>query len=381
LLVEYMLAEPYSYAWVVTSDAIVAHRLAPRPTIEAAVWQYMQRAATPPATSGSPAASAPTSDQGARVTELLLAPLGTLPARARLLVVAPGVLQQLPFAALRMPGTRHERLIARHEIVHAPSASIVAAERALDRRAAAPRTVAVFADPVFDRDDPRVVGRGRSVTPPAAAPPSPLARAVRGVSAGVERAGLSRLPFTRLEADAIAALVPPRDLLKATGFAASLRTIRDPSLANYRIIHFATHGLLDTRTPELSGLVLSLVDRSGRAQEGFLRVPDITRLRLNADLAVLSGCETALGRRVEGEGVIGLTRAFVLAGAHRVIASLWQVDDLATAELMKHFYRAMLVDHQPPAAALGSAQRALASSSRWADPFYWAGLTIQGEWR
>ena len=134
--------------------------------------------------------------------------------------------------------------------------------------------------------------------------------------------------------------------LEATDFSANLRQVTKPSLADYRILHFATHGLLDTRTPELSGLVFSLVTENGHPQDGFLRLTDISRLRLNADLAVLSGCDTGPGPIVDGEGVIGLTRSFVLAGARRVVASLWEVDDLATAELMKSFYREMLERHR-----------------------------------
>ena len=179
----------------------------------------------------------------------------------------------------------------------------------------------------------------------------------------------------------MAALAPRESVLKVTDFDASLDNVTASSLGDYRMIHFATHGLLNTRTPQLSGLVFSLVDRRGRAKDGFLRLSDVERLRLNADLVVLSGCETALGRTVDGEGIIGLTRGFVVAGARRVVASLWKVDDLATAEMMQRFYTGMLVRHLPPAAALRSAQRQMAASARWGAPYYWAGFVIQGEWR
>ncbi|MEP6593327.1 MAG: CHAT domain-containing protein, partial [Acidobacteriota bacterium] len=149
----------------------------------------------------------------------------------------------------------------------------------------------------------------------------------------------------------------------------------------YRVVHFATHGVLDTRTPQLSGLVLSLVDRRGRPQNGFLRLHDLDRLHLDAELTVLGGCETALGRTVEGEGVIGLTRGFLAAGSRRVVASVWKVDDLATAELMKRFYAGMFTRGQPAAAALRAAQLEMARSARWGHPHYWAGWVLNGDWR
>ena len=152
-------------------------------------------------------------------------------------------------------------------------------------------------------------------------------------------------------------------------------------LGKFRIVHFATHGLLNSQHPELSGLVLSLVDERGRPQNGFLRLQEIYNLRLPADLVVLSACQTALGREVKGEGLVGLTRGFMYAGAQRVVASLWQVDDLATAELMKAFYRGMLREGLSASAALRAAQLEIRRQKRWAAPYYWASFTLQGEWR
>jgi CHAT domain-containing protein len=153
------------------------------------------------------------------------------------------------------------------------------------------------------------------------------------------------------------------------------------ALARYRIVHFATHGLLNSEHPELSGLVLSLIDDNGKIRDGFLRMHEIYNLRLPADVVVLSACQTALGKEVKGEGLVGLTRGFMYAGAQRVVASLWQVDDLATAELMKHFYRGMLQENMRPAEALRAAQIEMSKHGRWSAPYYWAGFVIQGEWR
>ena len=149
----------------------------------------------------------------------------------------------------------------------------------------------------------------------------------------------------------------------------------------HSILHFATHGLINSQSPDLSGIVLSLVDEEGRPREGFLQLHEIYDLKLPVDLVVLSACQTALGRNIRGEGLVGLTRGFMYAGAQRVVASLWKVDDEATSELMKHFYKSMLADGLPPAAALRSAQMELLKQKRWQSPYYWAAFVLQGEWR
>jgi CHAT domain-containing protein len=195
------------------------------------------------------------------------------------------------------------------------------------------------------------------------------------------RAGFARLAFSRQEAASIIALTSKETGLKATDFSASRALALSRELNQYRILHFATHGLLNNERPELSGLVFSLVDQQGKPQDGFLRLHEIYNLQLNADLIVLSACETGLGKEIKGEGLIGLTRGFMYAGAPRVIASLWNVDDLATAELMKLFYQRMLKDGLPAGAALRAAQLELSGQKRWAHPYFWAGFLLHGEWK
>ncbi len=187
--------------------------------------------------------------------------------------------------------------------------------------------------------------------------------------------------FSRREADEITGLAGARASFKALDFAANRATALGSNLSQYRIIHFATHGLLNSQHPELSGIVLSLVDKEGLPQDGFLRLHDIYNLKLAADLVVLSACKTGLGKEIKGEGLVGLTRGFLYAGAPRVVASLWKVDDRATAELMKLFYQRMLRDSLRPAAALRKAQIDMWKQPRWAAPYYWAGFTLQGEWK
>jgi CHAT domain-containing protein len=205
-----------------------------------------------------------------------------------------------------------------------------------------------------------------------------LTSTIRG---GEERPSFQRLFSSGKEARAIAALVPPGQRFLALGFAASRTQATSHELARYRNVHFATHGVLDSRRPELSKLVLSLYDEKGKTQDGFLRLNDIYNLRLDADLVVLSACQTALGQEIRGEGLVGLTRGFMYAGAARVVASLWSVEDRATAELMESFYRGMLQRGLSPAAALRRAQLEMARTPGRKSPYYWAGFSLQGEWR
>ena len=191
---------------------------------------------------------------------------------------------------------------------------------------------------------------------------------------------LTRLPFSRSEAQEIAAL-SPESVTVLLGFDATRERAVGRALADYRFVHFATHGVVNQTLPSLSSVVLSLVDRRGRPRDGFVMLPDVYDMTLNAEVVVLSGCQTALGKDVRGEGPIGLARGFMYAGVPRVVASLWQVDDLGTAALMRRFYRGMLVDGLTPAAALRAAQRQLAATRRWRSPDDWAPFILQGDWR
>jgi CHAT domain-containing protein len=169
--------------------------------------------------------------------------------------------------------------------------------------------------------------------------------------------------------------------MKALDFQANRSMATSGDLGKYRIVHFATHGLLNNEHPELSGLVLSLVNKRGEPQDGFLELEDIYNLRLPVDLVVLSACDTALGQEMNGEGLVGLTRGFMYAGATRVVASLWSVSDSATSELMARFYKEMQQGKMKPAAALRAAQIQMWKQKIWTSPYYWAAFQMQGDWR
>jgi CHAT domain-containing protein len=190
--------------------------------------------------------------------------------------------------------------------------------------------------------------------------------AVRGTS-------LVRLAATHLEAQSIARLLPPAQVFLAEGKDATPTVALGPEVSSARYVHFATHAILDNVDPDRSGLAFSHV-----GGDGFVRVPEIEKSHLAAGLVVLSACRTAIGKRFDGEGLVGLTRAFLVAGVPRVVSSLWQVDDAATAELMAQFYRGLIVDKLAPAAAL---RRAQLDAARKAPPRLWAGFAFYGDWR
>jgi CHAT domain-containing protein/tetratricopeptide (TPR) repeat protein len=387
-LLQYALGETQSYLWVVSAARLWSFRLASRDEIERAARRVYEPVASPP--SGAVSSGDDKGDREAAARELsrlIFAPAAGVLTAKRLVVVAPDALQYVPFASLPLPDG--QPIVSRFELVSAPSASVIATlRREAGERRRGTKRVAVFADPVFELSDPRVTeaARGEGTTPPRVATRGPeeadtLARAFEGVRGRGPGGGLGRLPFSFREAEAIVALVPGADALKATGFEASRTAATSPRLGDYRIVHFATHGVLNTRRPELSGVVLSLFDERGRRQDGFLRLHDVYNLRLGADLVVLSGCQTGLGKALRGEGLVGLTRGFMYAGSPRVVASLWQVDDESTAELMQRFYGAMLTHGRRPADALRAAQIEMSRHPRWSAPFYWAGFVLQGEWR
>lgn len=372
LLLEYALGDERSFLWLVSREAITSHELPGRARIETLARQAHLLLTE-------------SHKQGVKVqaelvvralSKILLGPVTQRLGTKRLLIVSEGALQYIPFAALRVsaPGQRSESvpLVIDHEIISLPSAAVVEILRQeAESRRPAPKTVAVVADPVFERDDPRLPrGIRDAATPdPAAAPPPWSALE-----------GLGRLPYSSEEAEAILALAPAQQRLGALGFAADLEIVRSGELAQYRIVHLATHGWLHAEHPELSGIILSLFDDEGRPREGLLYAHEIYNLELPAELVVVSACRTALGQEARGEGLISLTRGFMYAGATRVLVSLWSVSDQGTTELMKRFYRGMLEEKRPPAAALQAAQVAMLRDARWRAPYYWAGFVLQGDW-
>ncbi|WP_348539911.1 MULTISPECIES: tetratricopeptide repeat protein [Spirulina sp. CCY15215] len=394
LLLKYDLGAEHTYLWLVSKNDISSYELPPETEIVAAAQLFRTALQNPEAKI----------DTGLTLSQILLSPVADKLQNKRLLIVGEGILQYIPFAALpwgsQAPGANIAPLLANHEIVTLPSASTIAIQRQqFANRTPAPNTLAVLADPIFTRGDERLtgspqktnpcLGEGRTLfelfeferlfTKDEERLTSPPQKTNPCLSEG--RRLFDRLQNTRTEAEKILALVPDSQKLQALDFQASRATATNPNLAQYQILHFATHSILDPVNPELSGVVLSLFDETGTFQNGFLRLHDIFNLNLPAELVVLSASKTGLGEDIKGEGLVGLTRGFMYAGAKRVVASLWDISDLATSEMMGEFYRRMLVEKQNPVQALRAAQLAMWNSEQWQSPYYWAAFTIQGDWQ
>ncbi|HEV2882017.1 MAG TPA: CHAT domain-containing tetratricopeptide repeat protein [Pyrinomonadaceae bacterium] len=404
LLLEYALGDDRSYVWLVTRTDISSFELPNRDRIESEARHLYELLTADQPLPGetfeqhrarAAQAAAQLTTGIARLSETVLAPLGGQLSRKRVLIVTDGALQYIPFQVLTLPETARRGgdlaggkppaqtidavpLISTHEIINEPSASTLALQISeTANRNPAPKSVAVLADPVFEVDDPRLAASAsgrQSIS-------DEVRQAFRDVAPNDTGVQIPRLLASRKEAEAIMAVSPPGARLKALGFEANRATAMSDELKQYRIVHFATHGILNSTHPELSGIVLSLFDQQRQPQNGFLKLDDIYNLDLAADLVVLSACNTGLGKDIKGEGLVGLTRGFMHAGASTVVASLWKVDDDATAELMKHFYSFMLNDGLSPSAALRQSQLAMQKQKQWRDPFYWAAFVIQGQYR
>jgi CHAT domain-containing protein len=407
LLLEYWLGDEQSYLWAVTRNSISSFELPKRAEIEATAKSLYELITSHPLRkkgdtsqqqrSRSHESNAQYTKVSSRLSEILLKPVSSILGAKQLVIVADGALQYIPFQALPDPNSSNynegwKPLLIDHEIINLPSVSALAlVRREIEERKSPAKAVAVLADPVFETDDIRVIrsgrnGRNRKRWPAnsdrTVSPKQELMRSAIEVGIAGEDLRLQRLPSAGREGREIARLIPGSELMLALGFDASHSTATDPKLGQYRIIHFATHGLLNSLHPELSGIVLSLVDKRGQPQNGFLRLNEIYGMRLPVDMVVLSACQTALGKEIKGEGLVGLTRGFMYAGAARVVASLWKVDDTASAELMKHFYEEMFGSQNlRPAGALRAAQIAVWKQRQTAHPYYWAAFVLQGEWR
>lgn len=351
------LAEPHSYRWRITADGLSATVLPGRSTIEQAARRLRERVATAPVAATAQPIERIAVDEAAHDADIeaaarVLATLLALPdatADALQVTIPDGALAWVPFALLEPDAGRGR--------VYLPALSALAGIRAT-ARGGAPDAVAIIADPVVRADDPRLPHTG---VPATGAP--------------------TLLPYARREARALLALADRGASRWIDGFDASRQTLAALPWARYGTVHFATHAHLDVVRPELSAVVLSAYAADGTAQDGVLRADDLYTLDVPVDLVVLGACDGASGPLQGAEGPFSLARAFFHAGARRVLASLWAVDDRAGSALMGHFYEGLLRQGLPPPQALERAQRKLRAEPRWSAPYYWAGYVLQGDWR
>ncbi|BAZ08242.1 TPR domain protein [Calothrix sp. NIES-4071] len=383
VLLQYSLDKDRSYLWAVTPDSLHTYELPGQKQIEDAAEKFLKvvKSGYTPHSKANPDVI---NQPAYQLSQMILVPVANKLGKKRLVIVADGVLQSTPFAALADPTLKststYQPLMVNHEIVNLPSITAIATHRQqMKSRQLAPHTLAVLADPVFEADDKRLTGVEPPLSPEMKLNRYSLQRALKNL----KRNGMTRLKATGDEAEAILNFVSPKETIRAFGFDANYNFVSSPELKKYRFLLFATHGIVDTKNPELSGIVLSQFDSKGKLVErGYLHLSDIFNLDLGAELVVLSACETGLGKNVKGEGLIGLTRGLMYAGAKRAVVSLWQVDDKGTSILMPKFYEAVLRG-KSPTVALREVQKQLwqGEEKEWQNPYYWAAFTLQGDWR
>jgi CHAT domain-containing protein len=355
VLLEYFFSEESGFLWLVTRNTIKSYKLASAREIENTarkVYECISR------TSQANTEKACRSENN-KLSGILLKPIAEQVRGKKLIVVPHGFLHYIPFGSLLDP-LDSNYLIETNEILTIPSALVLNFVRNSNKNNSPAKTVAIFADPVYSLSDGRFKISIQTKSIPT-------------------KNDLFRLFASNFEADAISKLVVPEDLLKKTGFEASRETFFNSNLENYRILHFAAHGLINDSQPELSAIALSFYNREGKAVHGLLRWNDILRLNLNADLVVLSSCKSGFGKQIKGEGVISLAHNFFSAGAKNLVVSLWEVDDKVTAELMSRFYRKYLRENKSISKALREAQLEIKQDKRWASPFYWSAFILEGD--
>ena len=388
ILLEFSLGYERSHLWMVTPDTFQYFELPDRKTIEDLSIEVYKLVTRRHEQDGQAQSGESNVLQSAfKLSRMLFGQVASQLGNKRLVLVTQGELQLVPFDALPAPFAPVESnespkwLILDHEIDQLPSIATLRAIRASEKknRDASDKIAAVIADPVYTTSDTRVQRSSRAPAVASAATdedqPESAQRALEGL-----RNGSARLTHSSEEADAIANAAPRGTTMIARGFEATRETAMNARLGEYQIVHFATHGFLDSEHPELSGIVLTMVDKNGVQKNGVMPLHDIYNMELSAELTVLSACQTALGKDVKGEGLVGLTHSFISAGSKSVVASLWKVDDRATAALMADLYQSMLQKGMSPAAALRAAKLKVMQDTRWSAPYYWAGFVVQGEY-
>ncbi len=364
VVLEYFMGQKHSYLWGITQDQFFTFQLPERTQIEKACSFYYTAAQSVTADSSVLA------KHGTALARLVLYPASTL-MKQKVIIVPDGALSVIPFAALPMPDGNF--LTEKHQIAVLPSLSILSVLRDHRDASTPAKAIAIFADPVFSKTDDRLSSLRRINGTPAAA------------KSGANIASdehLPRLYGSREEANSIASMVPPELRRQYVGFQADLGNVTSEILSKFRVVHFSTHAISDNVHPELSRLVFALFDSRGKRKPGALLLSDIYNLRLQSDLVTLSSCESGVGKQIEGEGPMSLSRGFLSSGSRAVLTTLWKVDDEATAEFMLRFYRILLQEHRPAVEALHRAQIQMMRhpNQRLRNPYYWAAFELQGDW-
>ncbi len=385
LLFEFSFGERESYLWTVGKNEFDFYVLPPREQIETRIKKLRELLAERELREGETvedyqtrAARAETvyRQEARLLSRDLFAQISSKIAGKRLIIVPDGKLHYFPVAALPLPGSESdEPLLLSNETLYEPSAqTLLLLNKIRHQNFEDTKHLLVFADPVFTAEDARLqTGNHQDETPKT--------EQTGSFRFAESLTGLARLAASEIEGQAVTKIVGTAETRLLSGFSATRENALDPGISKYKIIHFATHGIVNEERPELSGIVLSAFNPRGERLEQIVRLHDIYGMSLNADLVVLSACDTAVGKQIKGEGLLSLNNAFLSVGAKSVMSSLWKVEDNATLELMKNFYEAMANDRLTPSKALQKAQIKLRQDARFQSPFYWAAFTVQGDYR
>lgn len=389
VLVEYFLGRNYSYVWLISNTFAEVYQLAKEEEISAIAVNIQslinarvkkEKFETPEEKAKRiKLADTQLEDELQSLSDLILRPIMEKIKGKRLLVVADGALNYIPFAALKDPTDKSKRLLVDHEVVNIQSMTVFSVlEKQKSYSVSQEQVMTIFADPVFNSSDTRLTNKEASKE--LLALKDGHTRKIEDLS-GFDRYSDDRLIHSRKEAEYLLRILPSSQIKAFLDFSADLGNLRSEGTARSKIVHMATHGLFSEEHPELSGLMLSRFDEKGDTQNGFISASEIYSLKLQAELVVLSACQTGLGKNIKGEGVVGLTRGFMFAGAKKVIVSLWNVNDKATSELMTIFYQKYLLEHKTAGQALREAQLGLIKSPEWENPYYWAAFTMYGNYK
>jgi len=374
VLLEYFLGPEKSYVWAVTRTGITSHELPSREVISMKVQNLSNLLKEQP----EPETKDKLDQTAQELAQMILWPIAAELNKKRIIVAADDALNYIPFQVLPVAPNNPEPLVVQHDIINDPSASILGELRkeAAARHGVRAKTLAVFGNPKFPEQNEQTVSNQTSDDQSQHA-----TRSIELDRDSSDHPTFKSLFFAPREMANLREVATEAQTFTASDYDATRERLLSMDLTQYAILHFATHGLLNPKRPEDSKLVLSTVTRDGRRVNGFVSLQDIYSLRAPVDLVVLSACQTGLGKDIRGEGLIGLTRGFMYAGATSVVASLWKVEDEATAELMKRFYVEMLKNGKTPDEALRAAQNSIRQEPQWSAPHYWAGFTLQGEYR
>lgn len=385
LLLEFSFGKNESYLWLIGKNEFASYVLPPREQIENKIEKLRELLASREMLKDETIESFQTRIAQAEKEYALISGelsrdlFGQVAGKfgnKKLIIVPDGKLGVFPAAALPFPDSeKNEPILLSNEVVYEPSASTLSLIAKFGQQAKSPtKSLLIFSDPVFSVDDNRLSGTVQDDKPIE----NERAESFRFVES---LNSLERLKSSKTEADSIINILGKSNVESFSGFSANRERLINANVSDYKILHFATHGIIDENRPELSGIVLSRFDENGQKRDEFFRLHDIYGMNLNSDLVVLSACYTGVGKEVKGEGLMSLNNAFLSVGAKSVLSSLWKVEDGATLELMKNFYEAMANEHLTPSKALQQAQIKMLTSERYKSPFYWAAFTVQGDFK